>query len=155
MKTLKEILVEALSNTYIFEMAYTREQFIRNASSRAIQIVQNWCLVKYCNLYDEENYNRLHWSKELITHLEDLRLQKLKGGLNKLKTTKYALIDCAELDKPQMIKDMLESKWIDENLPHKVIDELSVEFTKDIVKICDIISNKSHGELRKYVYEEI
>ena len=155
MRTLTEVLLDALTSTKIFEMAYSRDQFIKNASYRATQIVQNWCLIKYCNLYDEENYNRLHWSKELLSHLEDLRIQKLKGGINKLRTTRYALIDCAELNDAQMIKDVLENKWKDENLPWDIVDTLANAFVNDLNKICELIANKSNGDLRNYVYNEI
>ena len=89
MKDLKNFILETISNTWLFEMAYSRQNYLHQIMGLNKQIVENWCLVKYCNLYDEENYNRLHWSKELIAHMENLCNCQLKKGLDKLKTTEY------------------------------------------------------------------
>ena len=155
MRTLTEILVEVLSGTQIFEMAHSRENYIRTITNLVPQIVQNWCLVKYCNLYDEENYNRLHWSKELMAHLENLRNMKLKKGLNKTRVTKQAMIDYAELNDSNMVSDILGMKWDDENLPEDLINTISKEFVKNVDKIIDLVSAGSYGELKNYVYNEI
>ena len=155
MRTLKEILAEALSNTQIFEMAHSRENYLRTIACLVTQIVQNWCLVKYCNLYDEENYNRLHWSKELMAHLENLRSVKLKKGLNKTRVTKQAMVEYSELNDSNMVSDMLGMKWEEENLPEDSINAISKEFVKDIDKIIDLVSTGSYGELKNYVYKEI
>ena len=64
MKTILELLVESLSKTKIFEMAYSRQDYLHRIMGLNKQIVENWCLVKYCNLDDIENYNRLHWSNK-------------------------------------------------------------------------------------------
>ena len=72
MRDLKNYIFETISNTWLFEMAYNRQEYLYRIMGLNKQIVENWCLVKYCNLYDEENKNRLHWSSELIAHLENL-----------------------------------------------------------------------------------
>ena len=93
------------------------------------QIVENWCLVKYCNLYDEENYNRLHWSKELIAHMENLCNCQLKKGLDKLKTTEYGFIYQAELDDEDVVYKKLYRKWKDEDLPEYARKIVAKKFT--------------------------
>ena len=154
MRTLTEILVESLQGTHIFEMANNRENYMNDVHHLADQIVQNWCLVKYCNLYDEENYNRLHWSKELIAHLDNLRKQKLKKGINKIRATQQVLIDRDEFNDPDMVYTTIESKFDMENIETD-LNILSKEFVKDLNKIIDLICNKTYSDIKKYVYEEI
>ena len=152
---LNESLAEWLSTTQIFEMAYSRESYLRNISGLVPQIVENWCLVKYCYMYDTENYNIMHWSKELITHMENLRVQKLKGNLNKLRITKQALIEYAELTDPYTVLDIIENKWVDENLPMHLMNDVAREFVNSVETLCKLISNGSNGDIRNYVYKNI
>ena len=155
MMDIKNFLLEAISNTYLFEMAYSRQDYLRNISGLCYQIVENWCLVKYCNLYDEENYNRLHWSNELITHLNNLYDCKLKKGLNKFNTTEYGLIEKAELDDIDVVEDLLYHKWRVEKLPNDTKNIIAKEFIKALPIICKLISGKNNEDIYNYVYNEI
>ena len=156
MKTITEFLVEKLSKTKIFEMAHSRENYLRNVEGLTHQIVHNWCLIKYCNMFDEENYNRLHWSKELIAHIENLRIMKLKGSLNKLRVTQQSFIENSELDDENTIIDILEYKWFDEGLSKESMKTVAKEFTKALKTLCELIAtNKSFDDVKEYVYNNI
>lgn len=135
MKKLIDYILESISNSYLFEMAYDRKKYCDLITYLHKQIVQNWCLVKYCNLYDEENYNRLHWSKELISHLENLQDIKLKAG-DKLKATEMELIEYNELDDYEMVMRKCKSKWVDERLPLNKLELVAKEFTKELPNLC-------------------
>lgn len=154
MRTLTEILVESLAKTKIFEMANSREKYIDVVRGLTDQVVQNWCLVKYCNMYDEENYNRLHWSKELLAHLGYIYRQKIKGGINKARTTKTAWIEQEEINDPEIVKIIIQNKFKDENIETD-LDILSKEFVNHLNELIDAICNGSFEQVRKYVYEEI
>lgn len=54
MMDLKNYILEAISNTYLFEMAYSREKYIDRLMGLDMQILENWCLIKYCNMFDKE-----------------------------------------------------------------------------------------------------
>lgn len=155
MKDIKNYVLEALSQTWIFEMAYSRQDYLYRIMNLNKQIVENWCLVKYCNLYDEENYNRLHWSNELISHLNNLYDCKLKKGLNKYNTTEFGLIEKAELDDIDVVKDLLYHKWRLEKLPDNTKSHIAKEFIKSLPKLCSLISGKNNKDIYNYVYNEI
>lgn len=155
MRDLKNYIFEAISNTWLFEMAYNRQEYLYRIMGLNKQIVENWCLVKYCNLYDEENENRLHWSSELIAHLENLYDCKLKKGLNKIKTTEFGLVDKAELDDDEVVYKLLYRKWKKEGLPEETKIEVSKEFTKAIPTICKLVSGNNPEDIENYVYNEI
>lgn len=155
MKYLKDFILEAVSNTWLFEMAYSRQNYLHQIMGLNKQIVENWCLIKYCNLYDEENYNRLHWSKELIAHMENLCNCQLKKGLDKLKTTEYGFIYQAELDDEDVVYKMLYRKWKDEDLPEYARKIVAKKFTEELSKLCTLIANGSVEDIENYVYKEI
>ena len=58
------LLIEKLNNTKLFEMAYNIKQ-IRSwiTSGNLSEIVQNWCLVRYCTLYDRNSIYKKELSK--------------------------------------------------------------------------------------------
>lgn len=154
MKTLVDFMLSGISNTKIFEMAYNRSKYIDKVLSLNKQIVENWCLIKYCNLYDVENYNRLHWCKELISHLTNLNGDVLKNG-DKKRATKEAF-ETDELYDENQIYIICEPKWDDENLPIDKLSIISESFVKDINILLELISNKSnYQKIKNYVYNEI
>lgn len=155
MKSLQEVILEAISNTWLFEMAYSREKYIDRLMGIDRQIVENWCLIKYCNMYDEENYNRLHWSKELISHLTNACNCKLKKGLNKLKTTNYVFVELNELDDLNTVDIWIEHKWDVENLPDDKRLVVANEFVKALPKLCQLMATGTYNSIKQYVYNEI
>lgn len=153
MKKLIDYILEHISNTTIFEMAYDRRRYCDAIFNLHTEIVQNWCLVKYCNMFDEENYNRLHWSKELTSYLEKLQNVKLKSG-DKLRATKLELIESAELDDEEEVFKKCRTKWLDENLPLDKLNIVAKEFVNEIENICKYICDPRF-DIRNYAYNEI
>ena len=45
-----------------------------------MKIIENWCLVKYCSLYDTNNINKNHWVNELTAHMYNILKRQLKNG---------------------------------------------------------------------------
>lgn len=155
MMDLKNYILEAISNTYLFEMADSRQDYLADIRGLRFQILENWCLIKYCNMFDKENYNRLHWSKELIAHLDHLWRISLKKGLNKLNITEYGFYEKAEFDDIDIVIDALKGKWDDENLPDDKMFVVANEFIQALPRICKMISDKRGESIRNYVYNEL
>ena len=153
MKRLVNYILEKVSNTKLFEMALDRSNYCDKLFFSRIQIVQNWCLIKYCNMFDEENYNRLHWSKELEAQLVSLQKIKLKSG-DKLRATYIELIDKAELDDEDMVESICKDKWKRENLPTESLKIISKEFIKELPNICKYICDPKF-DIYNYSYNEI
>ena len=81
MLNIKEYILEKLQNTLVFEMAYSRKELKNSFDGILDQIIENWCLVKYCSLYDEQNINKNHWANELTAHMYNILKRQLKNGL--------------------------------------------------------------------------
>ena len=87
MNTLKEFLLESIQKTYVFEMAVSRKELKDKVDSLIYQIIENWCLVKHCTLYDSLNRNKNHWKKNcelicLIYIISSLKVEILLQNLN-------------------------------------------------------------------------
>lgn len=152
---LKNYILEKISESAIFEMADSRQDYLADIRGLRFQILENWCLIRYCNLYDEENYNRLHWSKELCAHLYNLWKVSLKKGLDKLKITEYGFYEKSEFDDIDVIMRILEQKWKIEKLPINVLYSIANDFINELPKICKIISDHNGKYIYDYVHNEI
>ena len=155
MKSLKLFIHNLLGESFIMEMAISRRAFIDYCKDRFDQIIENWCIIKYCNLYDEENCNRLHWSGELMAHLKKINDYEIKGGINKKKAIQQA-VEEVELYNIDNIIETCKEKWKNEKLPQQNIKEIAKEFTKSANIIIDLVSKKNNlGNIKKYVYNSI
>ena len=45
MKSIKEYILDAIQESYIFEMAYDRTEIKKRVEGLINQIIENWCLV--------------------------------------------------------------------------------------------------------------
>lgn len=156
MNYLKEYLVSALASTKLFEMAYSREKYIDKVNDLSRQIVENWCLIRYCTKYDPNNINKNHWKTELLTHCD--ALYNLFVKTDKKSATKAALIGNDELNIPEHIKELLQMKFNKEHFEIKA--DICKEFAEyGLYKIINLVSAKrgsgNFQELYRYIDEDI
>lgn len=71
-------LIEYLNESLLIEMACDRSKFSNIVLSHIKQVIENWCLVYYCNKYDNSNLNKNHWINELKIQLLIIISQKTK-----------------------------------------------------------------------------
>lgn len=153
---MQEYMIEQLSKTRLFEMAYNREQYIRNVDSLADQIVENWCLIHYCTLYDPDNQNKSHWKQELQTYCKKLLRSIVE--VNKQKATRYAMIEMLNLDDPKQIHAIVSDKFRTEKLTLDLQiceDFATIGLQKIIYLISDNFTITSYQELYRYIDEDI
>ena len=161
---INEILIESLRKTYIYEMAENRSKYQDILRNLQKQIIQNWCLIRYCSLTNSKLDLRSHWCSELKSYLVDIFYIKLKDDKSnkiKLKATKQQYLEYSELDSNiNMIYHIIEDKFKKENLKNIItINMVCEDFASDIEKICELISkpptNENFNELNNYIYNEI
>lgn len=158
------LLIEKLNGTQLFEIAYSTKQ-IRSwiTSGNLSQIVQNWCLVRYCTLYDRNSIYKKEWSKQLYAKIRDLQKIYVKGDKHKIIET--CLIKEAEINKKRAVENHLIDKWFDEKLPIDVkFDWVVSDFIEELPTIIDYLSvnmssekstKDSITELKDYCYNKI
>ena len=62
---INEKLMDLIENTKIFEMAISRSKYTDRLYNMVNQIIENWCLIRYCTLTNSNLDLRAHWCSEL------------------------------------------------------------------------------------------
>ena len=151
MKSLTEYLIYNPIN----EMVDSLSDFRNKINNLLGQLLENWCLVKWCDLYPNSNISkrlRNHWSTELIAIMTQITNTRIKSG-RKNKAIKNILIKKWELNDPDVIYNFVNKKFTKENL-FKYTKRMSEECANNIDEICNVLSqNKNNVE--DYIKGEI
>ena len=155
MKSIKEYILGVIQESYIFEMAYDRKEIRKRVEALTNQIIENWCLVTYCSLYDKNNTNKNYWKQELKAHLYNIYEMKIKGGNAK---TKYNLIseiiyDKKEITTSSKITSIIRVKFRTENIIiYNDICDLCIENLKHII---ELISTNENDDNTDKIYDYV
>ena len=155
MTNIKEYILEKLQNTLVFEMAYSRKELKNSFDCILDQIIENWCLVKYCTLYDNENKNKYHWKQELKAHLYNIYEMKIKGGNAK---TKYNLIyeiiyDKKEITASSKIASIIRIKFRTENII--INNDICDSCIENLKYVIELISNDETDDNTDKIYDYV
>ena len=155
MKNIKEYLLEAIQNTYIFEMAYDRKELKKMVEGLFDQIIENWCLIKYCSLYDPTNTNSNHWRVELRSHIYNIHKMKLKGGNESTKSNliKDIVYDKKEICTSKDISKIIRIKFRTEGLQIK--SDICNECIEELPFIIELLASKETEENIDKIYDYI
>lgn len=144
MRTFKEFILDAIENTYIFEMAKSRSDLKRDIDDIAEPLFQHWCLVRYCALYDFGNKTKEHWIKEVRLYILKTRSVRTKG-FDKTRLLREWYITKLELsDRQQMLDEWFDDKFEEENIiiSDEEKDRIIDDWTKQVDKLCDAMGGK-------------
>ena len=142
---------EFLKNFYITEMAIKLGEFRNNSEGIINQIIENWCLVKWCDMYQNELTSkrlRNHWVTELINHMLRINNIKLKGS-RKDKALHNLVIKTLEYNDWIEIAKVIRNKFEKERL-EKYINIISEECANNIENICNILCS-DENTIKEYV----
>lgn len=125
----------------INEMAIPLKDYKRRVEGLRLQLVENWCLCKWCQLFNPECENFHHWITELRACINNLKLVDIKNGIDKRRTLVQILINKYDYDKTNMIIRIINSKF---NL-EKINDDyqrarVAHKFADNIEDLMDAIS---------------
>ena len=146
MLNIKEYILEKLQNTLVFEMAYSRKELKNSFDGILDQIIENWCLVKYCSLYDSNNINKNHWVNELTVRMYNILKRQLKNGGEdaKLQLLKSVAYKQKEYTTAISIKRCIRLKFKKENI--QIHNEICSACIEDLETILNLISKKDTDE---------
>ena len=139
----KEIFARMESCKLISEMSTSLKKFISSVEFLQEQIIENWCLCKYCQMFDVDNVNFNHWRGELYAALDGVNDIHLKKGMSKKSALTEVLIDAYEYDTKIAVKKSIKSKFKIEKLDSdSIMDAVSGEFASKIGVLIDGLSNE-------------
>lgn len=135
------------------EMAIPLKMFIRDIEGLKFQIVQNWCLCKWCQLFDPMNDNFNHWKEELSSYMLQLQNTKIKNGISKKKHLNKYFIDYYEFNDKDVVIGAIRDKFYKENIiDQKQINVVAIKFTQNIEQLINVISDSSKI-IMTYIHE--
>ena len=129
-RCIKEVINEKI---LISEMAIPLKDYRKKAEDLRFQLVENWCLCKYCQLYSHDNQNFAHWIVELKSIIQALKFVRLKGDASKEKALYNLYVDRCDYKDAKMIHNIIFDKFTRENITsNEEINNVSVAFTNGI-----------------------
>ena len=123
------------------EMSVPLKAYRDRVDGLRFQLVENWCLCKWCQLYNPKNENFSHWIVELKACINNLKLLDIKNGVDKRKTLLRMLVNDYDYDDTNMIIRIINDKFDSE----KIMDNnqrvrVATEFADNIQKLIETIS---------------
>lgn len=158
MKSLYEYGLELMSIMPINEMAYERKKLLDWLQYHVKLICQNWCLVRYCSIFDPKNRNKNHWSTELQALI--IEYAEMRTKLDKRKITKIGFIDKPEIYDYTQIYVYIAEKFEKEHSDFGRTEYVAKDMTNHLDEIVDLMSSKKYGyqdlvKIKDYCYNKI
>ena len=118
---LKEAVNETVNDVLnrigiINEMAVPLKSYRARVDGLRFQLVENWCLCKWCQLFNPECENFAHWVTELKTCIDNLKFLDIKNNIDKRKTLIKMLVKDYDYDNANMIERIIRGKFVRENI---------------------------------------
>lgn len=153
----RECVYKIYSSLPLYEYAYNRSKFIESVDALMPQIIQNWCLIRYCRITKSDDKTINHWKSELTAHLKNLCVMQLKGGnkpSKRLKAVKEAFGLMDYFNRPEVIKMLCEDKFIEEGINPNTKESIATfeECFGELNNIASLIANfKYSKEANDYI----
>ena len=99
MNTFEEYTMnDDFSSIRINEMAISLKDYRDKIDAYRIRLVENWCLCKYCQLYNKNHMDFNHWKIELRQNINALKLVNIKKSADKRKLLIKMLVNEYDYD---------------------------------------------------------
>ena len=168
-----DISYEAMKNIYrklglvsfreqeaLNEMAMERKEYITFLKGGILkQLVQNWCLVRYCRLHLKfVTTCRNHWASELRAIAVEISSYKLckdnKRRDKKREATRKIIIDYFEYNDIDIVSRVIHPKFYDENIRNYEDEQfMAKQFIKELDVIIDMITSGAKDDIDAYIEE--
>ena len=104
-------------------------------------LAENWCLCKWCQLFNPESESLAYWTAELKTCIDSLKSVGIENGIDKRRTLVQMLVDDYDYDNADMIERIVRSKFARENInDNNQKIRVCAEFADNVNKLIDAIS---------------
>ena len=123
------------------------------------QLVQNWCLVRYCRLHPKfVTTCRNHWASELRAIVVEISSYKLckdnKRREKKREATRKIIIDYFEYNDVETVALVIHAKFYDANIRNYEDGKfMANQFIKELDVIIDMITNGAIDDIDAYIEE--
>lgn len=143
---LKEIINETVNDVLnrigmINEMAVPLKTYRARVDGLRFQLVENWCLCKWCQLFNPECENFAHWITELKACINNLKFLDIKNGIDKRRTLIRMLVTDYDYNNANMIERIIRGKFVRESITDNTQKvQVCTAFADNINGLIDAIS---------------
>ena len=156
-KIIRESIQQVLdwqNGDLLLEMAFPRKVYKEKINDVLIQILINWCLVRYCTLANRETV-KSHWQGELRGHLltaSRLAIRKNDSAETRLKVLNEVWGD-NDFSNPHYLNMAVCNKFLKEHIDIKSTEyeQTIIDCISDIQNIFDVILTRDIYVIRKYI----
>ena len=104
-------------------------------------LAENWCLCKWCQLFNPESERLSRWTAELKVCIDNLKSVGIENGIDKRRTLVQMLVDDYDYNNADMIERIVRSKFARENInDNNQKIRVCAEFTDNVNRLIDAIS---------------
>ena len=152
----RDVVREELQRYSLNEMAMSLKDYKCRIEGILVQIVQNWCLVRYASLSGTHKQLISHRRSELYAHLTNVASLKIKNG-NKADVKEkvlYDVINERDFDTDeQSISLVVSEKFFKEKMStdSQYYSETISDFKENVKDIVNVILSGSEKVIRDYV----
>lgn len=145
--------IQESNKTTLVEMALPLKEFRKRVDRLRFQLIENWCLCKFCQLYSQDNDNFGHWISEFNACAKNIRDFEIKGRIDKKKTISSMFIDDYDYDKRRKILVIIREKFDAENIMDVDIrTAVATSFAESVNSLIDFLSYTDKS-ISEYVLE--
>ena len=133
--------VNMINEIAINEMAVPLKDYKQKVDGLRCCLVENWCLCKWCQLYNPECENFAHWVTELKACIDNLKFLDIKNGIDKRRTLTRMLVTDYDYNDANMIERIIRGKFVRENITNNTQKvQVCTEFADNINELINAIS---------------
>lgn len=122
-------------------MAVSLKAYKARIDEFRIQLAENWCLCKYCQLFKSDCENFTYWIKELKNCIGNLKFLDIKNGIGKRKILTRMLVKDYDYNNANMIERIVRDKFVTEHInDNNQKIRVCIEFADHINELIDAIS---------------
>ena len=150
------IVREELQKYVITEMAMSLKDYKNRVEALMQQILENWCLIRYCTLTGDKQDLKNHWKIELRAHINNIASIKLKNGDSSVskQNALYSLWNMYDWDTDEScISRRLYTKFEEEDIPTNdiIFAQIVTDFKNETKSIIKILTSKTNLEVMEYI----
>lgn len=122
-------------------LSVTLKDYRARVDGLRFQLVENWCLCKWCQLFNPECENFAHWVIELKACIDNLKFLDIKNGIDKRRTLTRMLVADYDYNDANMIERIIRGKFVRENITDNIQKvRVCTEFADNINELINAIS---------------
>ena len=131
----------------VVEMALTLDKYEERVEGICIQLAENWCLCKWCQLYDPHHETYGHWRDELRSCIQYIKLPRLKGKIDKKKHIHEVLVENNDYNDATKVAETIVDKFFEEGIKdNSQIMKVAHEFSNEVEKLIEFAAIPSQNK---------